>query len=255
MKHSLNQTQTKENENSELIFKSPYRGDLGGLNLHVKTRSIIYLSVFLLLVPNLISAQKPMVTRTDGHRSYFYEPDAKNWVYVLKDKSVDVSKVFKMSYGTLYISGESSGYLRTKTVYSNYELNVQYRWTKVLANSGVLIHIQPKDTIWPACFQVQQKADAAGDIICMNGLWAKECADSVKFTVPKMKPSNEKPLGEWNTLKIICSGNMLKVYVNKLLQNKVTGLTATSGFIGFQNEGKPLEFKEMSVIKLVSAVN
>jgi len=206
--------------------------------------------LFLLISP-VISAQKPMVVRTDGHRSYFYEPDAKNWVYVLKDKSADVSKVFKMSYGTLYISGESSGYLRTKTIYSNYELNIQYRWTKVLANSGVLVHIQAKDTLWPACYQVQQKADAAGDIICMNGLLAKECKDSVKFTVPKMKPSNEKPLGEWNSIKIICKGKTLKVFVNGLLQNYITGMTANKGFIGFQNEGKPLEFKEMSVIKLI----
>ncbi len=217
----------------------------------MKTRSIINLSMLFLLVSTLISAQKPMVVRTDGHRSYFYEPDVKNWVYVLKDKSVDVSKVFKMSYGTLYISGESSGYLRTKTVYSNYELNIQYRWTKDLANSGVLVHMQLPDTVWPACFQVQQRAGAAGDIICMNGLWTKECKDSVKFTVPKMKPSNEKPLGEWNSMKIICKGKTLKVFVNGLLQNYITGMTASKGFIGFQNEGKPLEFKEMSVIKLV----
>lgn len=194
-----------------------------------------------------ISAQKPMVVRTDGHRSYFYEPDAKNWVYVLKNKSLDVSKVFKMSYGTLYISGESSGYLRTKTSYSNYELNIQYRWTKELANSGVLVHIQPKDTVWPVCFQVQQRTGAAGDIICMNGLWAKECKDSVKFTVPKMNPSNEKPLGEWNSMKIICKGKTLKVFVNGLLQNYITGLTANKGFIGFQNEGKPLEFKNLKI--------
>jgi hypothetical protein len=217
----------------------------------MKTRLILYFSTLLLLVSTLISAQKPMIVRTDGHRSYFYEPDAKNWVYVLKDKSIDASKVFKMSYGTLYISGESSGYVRTKTVYSNYELNIQYRWTKVFANSGVLVHMQLPDTVWPACYQIQQKADAAGDIICMNGLWAKECTDSMKFTVPKMKPSNEKPLGEWNSMKIICKGKTLKVFVNGLLQNQVTGLTASEGFIGFQNEGKPVEFKEMSFIKPV----
>mgnify|MGYP003608486347 FL=1 len=124
---------------------------------------------------------------------------------------------------------------------------MEWRWTKVAANSGVLIHIQPNDTVWPKCFQVQQKADAAGDIICMNGLWANECTDKVKFTVPKMKPSNEKPLGEWNTMKIISKNGTLEVYINGELQNKITGMTAKKGFIGFQAEGKPMEFRNLKI--------
>jgi hypothetical protein len=94
---------------------------------------------------------------------------------------------------------------------------------------------------------VQQRADAAGDIICMNGLWAKECKDSVKFTVPKFLPSNEKALGEWNTMKVICKKNTLKVFINGVLQNSVTGLTKVNGYIGFQNEGKPLEYKNLLI--------
>jgi len=126
-------------------------------------------------------------------------------------------------------------------------LSIEWRWTKVLGNSGVLVHIQSRDSVWPVCYQVQQKADAAGDIICMNGLWAKECTDSVKFTVRKLQLSNEKPLGEWNSMKIICRKNTLKVFVNGVLQNYITKLTASKGFIGFQNEGKPIEFKNLSI--------
>ncbi|MEI6556130.1 MAG: DUF1080 domain-containing protein [Paludibacter sp.] len=216
----------------------------------MKTPFKLLIAVPFLLACVSVFALKPVV-RTGGHRSYFYKPDINNWLYILKDKKVNVSKVFKMEMGVLKISGESSGYLRTKAEYKNYELHFEYRWTKVLANSGVLVHIQPKDTVWPVCYQVQQKADAAGDIICMNGLWAKECKDSVKFTVPKMNPSNEKPLGEWNSMRILCKGNTIKVYVNDLLQNYVTGLTVNKGFIGFQNEGKPLEFRDLFIRKLI----
>ena len=81
----------------------------------------------------------------------------------------------------------------------------------------------------------------------MNGLWAKECIDSVKFTVKKTMPSNEKPLGEWNTMQIICKKNTLKVYINGIIQNQISGLTAEKGFIGFQNEGVPLEFRNLSI--------
>jgi hypothetical protein len=179
--------------------------------------------------------------------TFFTSKDAFNWFYILNDKKLNVNDVFKMKEGVLYISGESSGYLRTKKKYSNFTLNLEWRWTKALGNSGVLVHIQPKDTIWPVCYQVQQKADAAGDIICMNGLWAKECTDSIKFTVKKMQPSNEKPMGEWNSMKIVSKNKTLKVWVNGVLQNNVTGLTAWKGFIGFQNEGKPMEFRHLTI--------
>ena len=152
-----------------------------------------------------------------------------------------------MEDGLLQITGISSGYLRTKKNYTDFELTTEWRWTKTLGNSGVLVHIQQKDTVWPQCYQVQQKASDSGDIICMNGLWAKECTDSVKFTVKKLQPSNEKPLGEWNLIKVISKDKTLKVYVNGLLQNNITGLTASTGFIGFQNEGKPLEFRNLTI--------
>jgi sialate O-acetylesterase len=46
MEQSLNQALTKENENTELIFKSPQQGDLGGLYLQMK--KILILSILIL---------------------------------------------------------------------------------------------------------------------------------------------------------------------------------------------------------------
>jgi len=211
----------------------------------MKAINIHYLPVFMLLFSTSCFAQKN--EKAVQQSSFFTKTDAENWVYVLKDKTVAASDVFKMDEGILQITGISSGYLRTKKSYTDFELVTEWRWTKTVGNSGVLVHIQPNDTVWPQCYQVQQKASDAGDIICMNGLWAKECTDSVKFTVKKMQPSNEKPLGEWNLIKVISKNKSLKVFVNGVLQNNITGLTASSGFIGFQNEGKPLEFRNLSI--------
>lgn len=215
-----------------------------------------YLFLFLLLSTcGFVLAVKPAKEKASQKQSFFSQSDTINWICVIKDKAVKASEVFKMDKGILKITGVSNGYLRTKRCYSNYEINLEWRWTQTLGNSGVLVHIQPKDTIWPVCYQIQQKADAAGDIICMNGLWAKECTDKVKFTVPKMQPSNEKPLGEWNSMKIICRNKTIKVYVNGVLQNNISEVTATKGFIGFQNEGKPLEFKNLSIINIKTTKN
>jgi len=206
---------------------------------------INFLSLFVLLTSTSCFAQK--TEKSSPESPFFTKSDASNWVYILKDKNINTSGVFKMDKGLLQISGESSGYLRTKKKYSNYELSVEWRWTKVLANSGVLVHIQLNDTVWPKCYQVQQKAGDAGDIICMNGLWAKECTDSIKFTVKKKVSSNEKPLGEWNSMKVICKDKTIQVFVNGVLQNSITGLTVSDGYIGFQNEGKPLEFRNLTI--------
>lgn len=210
----------------------------------------LLLSFFIIANCFFVFSQPKLYEKTPKAQSFFTQKDASNWIYVIKDKNLKQADVFTMKDGILQISGMSSGYLRTKEIYSEYTLKLEWRWTKTLANSGVLVHIQPKDSIWPVCYQVQQRTDAAGDIICMNGLWAKECTDSVKFTVNKMKPSNEKPLGEWNTMKITCKKNTITVFVNGELQNKVSGLTVNKGFVGFQNEGKPLEFRKLSIQRL-----
>lgn len=206
---------------------------------------VFSLFVFFLL-PSLVFSQTDK-KKSNQKPALFTQTDASNWEYIIKDASLNPSDVFQMENGILKISGVSSGYLRTKKSYSNYMLRLDWRWTKSLGNSGVLIHIQPKDTIWPVCYQVQQKADAAGDIICMNGLWAKECTDSVKYTVNKMNASNEKALGEWNTMEVICKKKSIIVSVNGILQNKISGLTVNKGFIGFQNEGKPIEFRNVTI--------
>lgn len=204
-------------------------------------------TILALFISISIFSQPSTLLNSKTSKTFFEEKDANNWVYIIKDKSLVPSSVFKMKEGILQISGVSSGYLRTQKTYSDYTLELEWRWTNKLGNSGVLVHIQAKDTIWPVCYQVQQRSDAAGDIICMNGLWAKECKDSVKFTVPKYLASNEKALGEWNAMKVICKKNTLKVFINGILQNNITGLTVNKGFIGFQNEGTPMEFRRMRI--------
>lgn len=179
----------------------------------------------------------------------FNVKNASKWTVFLSDKTKPANSVFDISNGILKVSSSGVGYIRTNKMYKNYQLQLEWRWTSKPGNSGVLLHIQKPDSVWPKCFQVQQRADAAGDLICMNGLWATECTDTVKFTIPKMLPSNEKPVGEWNTMKVISKNGTLVVYINNLLQNKVTGLTKVKGYIGLQGEGRDMEFRKMVIKK------
>jgi hypothetical protein len=180
----------------------------------------------------------------------FNGKDLNNWVFMLKDPSADPSKVFTVRDGSIHITGSPFGYMRTRKVYSDYKLLAEWRWPLEATNSGIFIHAQVPDTIWPRCFECQLAAGNAGDFICANGSDMTERTDKTKKSVKKMNPSNEKPVGEWNVMEVICKGNTIEVYVNGVLQNKASGVSDSKGFICLQSEGKDIEFRNLVLTKL-----
>lgn len=171
---------------------------------------------------------------------------------ILQKKNPETGMPYKIENNVLHFFGNQTGYFRTKEKFSNYKLYVKWRWPEQNenGNSGVLIHIQLPDSVWPKCFQVQFKKDNAGDIIAMNGAVIQESIGKPKETALKYNPSNEKPEGEWNSCEIICRDDSILVYINNLLQNKGTKCNFSNGTIGFQLEGKSIEFRKIYVIKL-----
>jgi hypothetical protein len=140
--------------------------------------------------------------------------------------------------------------MRTREVYSDYALHVEYRWPSEPSNSGVFIHAQPPDSIWLRCVECQLKAGSAGDFVCMNGSDMTEKVDKTKPFVSKLAPSSEKPVGEWNILEIKCNDNNITVHVNGVLQNKGTNVNLSQGSICLQSEGKDIEFRNVFLNRL-----
>jgi hypothetical protein len=173
-----------------------------------------------------------------------------NWVFQLKDPTVDPAKVFMVKNGVIHITGNPFGYMRTKETYADYSLHLQWRWPSEATNSGVFIHAQLPDTIWLRCIECQLAAGNAGDFICSNGSDMNERTDKSKKSIKKMAASSENPVGEWNTMEVICKANTIEVFVNRVLQNKGTGLNVNKGFICLQSEGKDIEFKNVFLTKL-----
>ena len=68
----------------------------------------------------------------------FNGKDLTNWVFYLKDKTVDPATVFTVQNGVIHISGNPFGYMRTKDTYSDYRLHVEWRWPSEATNSGCL---------------------------------------------------------------------------------------------------------------------
>jgi hypothetical protein len=180
----------------------------------------------------------------------FNGKDISNWILFLKDNTVDPATVFKVQNGMIHIAGSPFGYMRTKGTYSNYRLHVEWRWPSEATNSGVFVHCQTPDAIWLKCIECQLQAGNAGDFVCMNGADMNERTDKTSVIVRKMAPSSEKPVGEWNTMEVECSGNTIEVYVNGVLQNKGTNTTVSSGSISLQSEGKDIEFRNVFLTAL-----
>ncbi|MBN2481487.1 MAG: DUF1080 domain-containing protein [Bacteroidales bacterium] len=174
--------------------------------------------------------------------------DLSNWEFYLADSLADPAKVFLVEDSVIHITGQPFGYMRTKERYADYILHVEWRWPVEATNSGVFIHTQLPDTTWPRCFECQLAAGRAGDFVCMNGATMAEKTE--RIVVTKMNESNEKPVGEWNTLEVTCAADSIMVVVNGTLQNKGTQVSETRGSICLQSEGKDIEFRNVYLTDL-----
>lgn len=182
--------------------------------------------------------------------SLFNGANLDNWAFCLRDESVDPSTVFAVKEGVIHITGDPFGYMRTEDTYSDYTLNLEWRWPSEPTNSGVFIHTQQPDAIWPTCIECQLMSGNAGDFVCMGSADMEERTDKAARFVRKLADSSEKPAGEWNTMVVVCRGNTIEVSVNGVLQNKGTGVTPTEGHICLQSEGKAIEFRNVYLTKL-----
>jgi len=209
--------------------------------------------LWLLLFSTLSLQAQHKCNPTEHERVMLFNArNTENWVYKLKEPVGDPSGVFSVKDAALRISGEPFGYLRTKGAYSNYVLYLEWRWPEELSNSGIFIHAQQPDTLWPNCIEVQLMAGNAGDFICMGGSDMAERTDKSSRVVKKQKPSNEKPVGEWNVMEVRCEGNTIAVFVNGELQNSATGVSLSSGHICLQSEGKAIEFRNVWLVPLTA---
>jgi len=218
----------------------------------MKIRTYFLLLLALLVIPAVSTAQsksKKIKKPKTETVSLFNGKNLNNWTFHLKDPSVDPARVFYVQNGVIRITGDPFGYMRTKESYSDYILTLEWRWPTEATNSGVFVHTQLPDTIWPKCVECQLKAGSAGDFVCMNGTDMNERKDKAVRSVKKLADSSEKPSGEWNRMEITCTGNTITVNVNGVLQNKATGLNVNSGHICLQSEGKDLEFRNVALTR------
>jgi hypothetical protein len=178
----------------------------------------------------------------------FNGKDFMGWTFASRGTNAPAD-TWTVTNGVIHCTGKPAGYLRTTQSYGNYALTVEWRFVKIAPkadNTGILVHMQLPDKVWPACIQIQGKHDNQGDLIFMAGAESKEhLGKDANTPVVKNGPSNEKPVGGWDTVRTECNSNGVKTWVNNKLMNQAIGCTVTGGFIGFQSEGAEFEIRKV----------
>ena len=181
--------------------------------------------------------------------------DFSGWKLFVEDENINVSDVWSVKDGVIHCKGIPTGYMRTEDEYSDFTLFLDWRWVTEEGNSGVLLHAQAPDQIWPNCIECQLKSGSAGDFVLMGPgsivvKGEKHTNTNRFYLIKKNQDGVEKPIGEWNTYKIICRENKISCYVNDVLQNEGTQASFSKGNICLQSEGAPIEFKNIYLEKL-----
>jgi hypothetical protein len=210
----------------------------------------------------------------------FNGKDFSGFTFCMKDEAEPL-QTWSVTNGLIHCTGKPTGYLRTIQSFREYVLTVEWRFVKIAPqadNTGILLHIQKPDKVWPMCVQVQGKHDHQGDLFLMAGAESKEHRGmGANTAIPLRGESVEHPVGEWNTAEVICRNairpnftngiptnhitadinipflanhvptSLITAFINGTLANQTTDCTLTNGMIGIQSEGGEIEIRRMSL--------
>ncbi len=172
---------------------------------------------------------------------------AKSWKLFAAEEGVKVQDVWAVRQDesgmrVLVCSGKPKGYLRTQAEYENYRLSFEFRFpVDENGNSGVLLHVDGKDKIWPDGIQVQLHRPDAGSIFPSGNR-------KTPFTIGAHVSLGE--LSKWNKCEITAHGPNVAVKLNDKVVGPLTGCVPAKGFIALQSEGSEVHFRKLMIVRL-----
>jgi hypothetical protein len=182
------------------------------------------------------------------------------------DTDSTLASPFLVRNGLLVSMGTPGGHLITDSVYRDYRLEVEYRFAGEPGNCGVLVHASTPRMLYrmfPRSIEVQMQHQDAGDFwvigedITVPDMEARRgdpaqwgsTEDKLRRIV-NLTDSSEKPLGEWNAMRIDCIRDTVRVWVNGDFVNEGYRCTVQSGQIAIQAEGSEVEFRKIALTPL-----
>jgi hypothetical protein len=202
------------------------------------------------LASSCLAAEPVEAVAPTGAVELFNGKDFTGWTFFMR-AGANPAETWSVEDGVIKCTGQLAGYLRSEQGYRDYKLTVEWRFTKP-GNTGILVHINGPDKVWPLCIECQGQNGKQGDFWLQGGATCKGHETRETRHVPMSGPSNEKPLGEWNTFEVVCAGNNVKTYVNGKPMNEAAECSVSSGTIGVQSEGAGFEVRKIAIEPLPS---
>ena len=221
----------------------------------------------LLLLSILVSSCSSQETT-----SLFNGKDLTGWHIdvPMMDSIPEAINPFIVRNGMLVSLGTPQGHIITDKEYKDFRLDVEYRFAGEPGNCGVLVFASTPRALYKMftkSIEVQMMHENAGDFWCIvedvevDDMVARRgpkqewgITEGKKRRIINLTDGSEKPLGEWNHMKIECLKNEIKVWVNGDLVNHGYNATADNGQIALQAEGSEVEFRkvELTPIRVLS---
>lgn len=182
------------------------------------------------------------------------------------DKDAQLAPTFVVRSNCLVSLGAPQGHLITEKEYRDYRLEVEYRFAKEAGNCGVLVHASKPRALYamfPQSIEVQMLSGNAGDFWVIQEdievpnmearrgpkeKWGHTEKDARRIV--NLTDNSEKPIGQWNRMRIECRGRTIKVWVNGDLVNDGFNCTTDHGKIALQAEGAEVEFRRVDLTPL-----
>lgn len=179
------------------------------------------------------------------------------------DKNPQAKSPFVVRDGMLVSLATPEGHLITDSIYSNYKLEVEYRFPNGPGNCGVLVHASTPRALYdmfPQSVEVQMMHENAGDFWCIvenievpdmelrrgpKENWG--ITEGKERQIKNLTDGSENPPGQWNNMIIECKEDTITVWVNGILVNKGFNATAREGRIALQAEGSEVEFRKVEI--------
>ena len=224
----------------------------------MRTRLVGFLALPALAV---LVAGSPATERQEGFTPLFDGKSLDGWTKYLRpakgQPAPDWKQTWSVADGTIRCIGKPNGYIATEKEYGDYVLRLKWRFPADSkgGNSGVLLHTQKEDKVWPTSVEAQLQAGRAGDFWLISPPAVKLDVDESRqdpkqarhyFRIGKDEKV-EKPFGEWNQYEITCRGGDVSLVVNGKKVNEGKNGNLTSGRIALQSEGAEIHFKDIEI--------
>ncbi len=186
---------------------------------------------------------------------------AAEWTPLFNGKNLDgwvaidgPASSWNVEDGQLFCTGQGSGWLSTDKEYDNFELDLEFR-VPAGGNSGVFLRAPHKGNPAFEGMEIQVLDDY--DARYANLKPTQYCGSL--YDVSPATPHVSKKAGEWQKMHIICQDNHVKVSLNgtQVVDADLSahpdklpthpGLKRTSGYIGLQNHGSRLDYKNVRI--------